>query len=402
MLNSRQLWPITPFGATTPPGYWPQPNFTGATGIATEGDALVSVTADGVDLNLLWNEVLSTISEWNSHRSAIQNLLSYGTTNVADAIPQSIFGDEGFDVATEFGEPTSIRTPTNHALLGYTLLDFDKATRFTWKALRRMTAEQVRASTNYALEADNKLTSGLVMTRLFNPELEVNEWNYNCVGLWSGDGMVPPPWLGNTFDGTHNHYLVSGAEEIDSGDLDMSITHLQEHGYGLPDDGSQLMAFVNPAQYNAISKFRAGQVNNNEAIAAHDFIPASNAPAYILPQANIIGQIAPGDAWGLRIQGSYGPLWICESYFIPANYFAVVCTRGPNSPLNPIGFRSHVIPAYQGLRVIPGRDQRYPLVESFFQRSCGVGARHRGAGVVTQIKASGGYDAPMIPTTSGY
>jgi hypothetical protein len=32
----------------------------------------------------------------------------------------------------------------------------------------------------------------------------------------------------------------------------------------------------------------------------------------------------------------------------------------------------------------------------FFQRSFGVGVRHRGAAVVTQIKAAGTYDAPTI------
>jgi hypothetical protein len=121
-----------------------------------------------------------------------------------------------------------------------------------------------------------------------------------------------------------------------------------------------------------------------------------------LPQANIVGQIAPGDAWGLRIQGSYGPLWVCESYYIPSSYFALACTRGPDNPLNPIGVRSHHIPAYQGLRIIPGTDQRYPLVSSFFQRSVGLGARHRGAAVVMQIKATGNYQTPMIPDCRGY
>jgi hypothetical protein len=61
-------------------------------------------------------------------------------------------------------------------------------------------------------------------------------------------GAAPLARLGNTFDGAHNHYLVSGAENIDSGDLDTAIAPIQEHGYGLPDDGSQLMLFVNPTQ----------------------------------------------------------------------------------------------------------------------------------------------------------
>ena len=35
----------------------------------------------------------------------------------------------------------------------------------------------------------------------------------------SNDGMVPPPYLGTTFDGTQTHYLTSGATVIDAADI---------------------------------------------------------------------------------------------------------------------------------------------------------------------------------------
>jgi hypothetical protein len=115
-------------------------------GYNTEGDVLVNTTADGVDVNRLWEEVQSVLQAWNAERGAVANLLSHYTINAADAVPQSI-ADESFEVASEFGEPESLRAPSNAILLGNTLVDYDKAGRFTWKFLRDSTAEQIRAVT---------------------------------------------------------------------------------------------------------------------------------------------------------------------------------------------------------------------------------------------------------------
>ena len=199
------------------------PPFGAELGYSTEGDVLVNSTADGVDLNALWAELSTILTAWNSERSAISQLLSYYTTNTADAIPQSI-ADESFDLASEFGEPTALNVPSSHLLLGYTFADYDKASRFTWKFLREATAEQVRATTNVALTADNKLVNGLVLDRLFNPSPATNEWGHTCYGLYNADGVTPPAWLGKTFANDHTHYLVSNAATIDSGDVDAAST----------------------------------------------------------------------------------------------------------------------------------------------------------------------------------
>ena len=34
--------------------------------------------------------------------------------------------------------------------------------------------------------------------------------------------MVPPDYLGQTFDGTHTHYLTTGSANIDSQDIEVT------------------------------------------------------------------------------------------------------------------------------------------------------------------------------------
>ena len=131
--------------------------------------------------------------------------------------------------------------------------------------------------------------------------------------------------------------------------------------------------------------------------SSYDYIPSAGSPAYLLPVGQQIqGTPVAGTYNGLKVEGSYGPGLIIASYYIPAKYFIVTATNGPNSPLNPVGLRQHANAVYQGLRQIPGPVPAYPLQESFFARAIGTGVRHRGAAVVTQLTA-GSYTVPTIP-----
>jgi hypothetical protein len=68
---------------------------------------------------------------------------------------------------------------------------------------------------------------------------------------------------------------------------------------------------------------------------------------------------------------------------------------------NPVGLRQHANPDMQGLRIIAGNNQRYPLVDGFYARSFGSGVRQRGGAAIMQIKASGSYDIPPQYTKGG-
>jgi hypothetical protein len=281
-MNALLDFPPVPFGADVAP-----------TGIGTEGDALVQVLADGTDLNAIWAELRTVLNTWNAERSAIANLLSFSTTDTAQAVPQSIL-DESFEEASEFGVPTSLRVPSEYLLLGYDLKDYDRATRFTWKALRQMAAEQVRASVDGVLAADNKLVNGLILKRLFDNTATVNEWGHTVYPLWSNDGVVPPTWAGKTFTGSHTHYLASQQTTLDSGDIENAYTHIIEHGYA-SDLPSQLLVLVNPQEEAIIAGFRSGVENNNSAKALYDFILSSASAPYLLPIGQQVqGTPAPG------------------------------------------------------------------------------------------------------------
>lgn len=367
-----------------------------AKGISTQGDVLVNQTADGVDLNDIWAEIQEVLGLWNTERKTITGLLSYRTVNVADAIAQSISSDS-FEEATEFGEPRAIRPPVDVLKLGYSFKDYDISLRATWKFLREATAEQVQAQVTRVFEADNKLTTGTVMNRLFNPATRLNEWGHTCYGLWSGDGMVPPPYLGQTFAGDHTHYLTTGSDVLDAADVEAMLHHVKEHGYGTR-PATQMLILANPLDVEAatMTAWRAGVEYRSGQTPKWDFIPSALMPAWISDET-IHGPIPNAEYNGLQVWGSYGGALLIQSNYIPRYYAAVVASGGPNSDTAPVGFREHINPAYRSLRHIPGRGP-YPLQSSFFARGFGVGVRHRSAAVVIQITTNASYTAPTIET----
>jgi hypothetical protein len=97
----RSLFELPPFGAQDDSGNGGSPN---PLGCGTDGDALprVTQTKDGVDLNVIWQEMQKVLAEWNTHREAVVSLLSFWHTSVADPLFQ---GDSQatFELASEFG-----------------------------------------------------------------------------------------------------------------------------------------------------------------------------------------------------------------------------------------------------------------------------------------------------------
>jgi hypothetical protein len=369
----------------------------GRGGVSTHGDVLVNMTADGVDLNSVWAEIQDVLELWNNERKSVTDIISFKTVNVADAIAQSISSDS-FEEATELGVPRAIRPPSDVLKLGYSWKDWDISLRATWKFLREASAEQITAQVTRVFEADNKLTTGTVLRRLLDPTTQLNEWGHTCYGLWNADSMVPPPYLGKMFAGDHTHYLTSGSTVLDAADVEGMINHVKEHGYGLH-PAVQLVLIVNPLDFDAsaISSWRAGiEYRTGAPLPKWDFIPSALMPAWISNE-EIHGPIPNAEYNGLQVWGSYGGALAMQSNYMPQGYAAVIATGGPNSDVNPVGFREHINPAYQGLRHIPGRGP-YPIQESFFARGFGVGARHRGAAVVTQITENATYTPPTIET----
>lgn len=368
----------------------------GAGGFSTTGD-LITTTADGVDLNVLWNEFQTVNEEYNRQRQALVDFLSFSVQNPIEAVP--LMGSGGdFEEASEFGVPRSYRPEVGSFQMGYGFKWYDLANRFTWQFLSDATAAQVQAIENIALEADSRLVFQKIMRQLFrnvtdNATIRGNA--YNVYGFYNGDAGdagTPPPYAGVTFAAGHNHFLVSGAANVDTGDLQEMQEHLVHHGYTAA-NGYRTVLMANRADTTVMRQFRS---TANGGTGNYDFIPAQGQPGVIIPTdvQLLNGGQAAATLDGLNVIGTYGDIIIVEESYIPTKYLVMFVTGGRDNLQNPVGFREHVNAGLRGMRLVKGRTPDYPLMDAYYVRGFGTGMRHRGAGVVMQIKASGTYAPP--------
>lgn len=349
----------------------------------------VVVAADGTDLNDFWAEIQETIRIRNADRTRLIDALTFRVTGPIEQV--TVPSEADFEEASEYGQPVGIRAGATRLFRGFDFKFYDLAVRYTWMFLAEADQNQLRQLNNTALEADTKLIFQKVMTRLFDPLNRNGITDKNepitVFGFYNGDGEVPPKYKQNTFAANHNHYLVSGGATVTPANLTTLATSLEEHGYTLQ-NGYRLVLWVNKQEGAVIRTFKT---TNG---AAYDFVPnpelyggaiwVPNNGQYVGgPQGRVQGEI-----------GTWGPFHIVEEDYIPAGYMAAVATGGQENISNPIGIREHANPAYRGLKIIPGQRSDYPLVDSFYRRGIGTGIRHRGAGAIMQVKASGNYTVP--------
>lgn len=355
-------------------------------------DDIVQQTNDGVDLNALWDEYQSTIGLQNAERTKMIQLLTFPVTNPVERVPQVSGAD--FEKASEYGEPVGVRPATSYFTLGYDLEWYDLAARFTWKFLADANRSQVDAINSMALEADNRLMFTKVMDALFNKENRLADINgqqdVNVYALYNADGTVPPKYKSNTFDGTHTHYLTSGAATIDSGDVDTLVEDLHSHGYS-KQNGYTVAIMVNHREANVIRTFRVADGDTN------DFVPSMGSAGMFLPRDVELFGGQPASNWrGLNVIGSYGDALIVEEDTIPVGYTLGIASGGPENLGNPVGLREHSNASMRGLRLVKGPNPDYPLIDSFYNRGFGTGIRQRGGAIVMQITASATYTTPTF------
>jgi hypothetical protein len=377
---------MTKFIATLPSIH----GFDGNAGYHDTRDVLVTSTTDGVDYNDLWTEFQESVRLQNAQRQLIIDFLTFPVTNNIETVAQ--LSSAEFERASEYGEPRGIRRKPTSFSLGFDFGWYDLAARYTWQFLADASASQVQAINSAAIDADNRLVFRLVLSALYtnvNRETDIDGNVVAVKALYNADGTVPPSYKSNTFDGTHNHYLTSGAATIVSADLDDMFEHLRHHGYS-SENGVQIIVAVNSREGKEIRKFRVADGDT------YDFIPSQGEPQDRILEATqtVSGGRVPATYRGLRAIGTYGDMLILEDDLFPAAYVLAVGSGGEMNLNNPVGIREHANASLRGLRLVKGRDNDYPLIDSFYNRGIGTGIRQRGGAVVMQITASATYTPP--------
>src|SRR6185312_14144470 len=147
------------------------------------------------------------------------------------------------------------------------------------------------------------------------------------------DGMHPPPFLGTQPPDTTNHYLTSGAAQIDSGDVEDLVRPVRAGGMGLPGTGQTLLLLANPVESEAVQQWKCGvESRPGGPIAKHDWVPAVSAPPHYSADV-LVGQAVSGDFSGVDVLGTYGYVRLVETPYVPAGYIAVVASGGNDSPV---------------------------------------------------------------------
>lgn len=369
-----------------------------ARGFHAAGDILVTQTSDGQNLNQLWSDYQTALSEYNAQRDPLVSFLSWRTTLLTEQMYDS--GElADFERASEYGVPVGARPNVVPTAIGYDFEWFDLAGRFTWKFLNKAPASQVDAYTNMAIEADNRLMFMEVMRTLFRNDRRTAEEGHTVYPFYAGQvGDKPPNYRTTTFADSHNHYVTSGAATFVNGidaiiDVNALINLVGEHGY-TPQNGYRVVLMVNKAQGDIIRAFRS-EANGGPVGSLYDFVPAQGTSPFLLPtnMQVVSGQQPPNSLNGLTVIGSYGDVLVVQDDYVPAGYMICFATGGEESLNNPIGIREDVNANLRGLKLVKGREPDYPLIESYYARGFGTGVRKRGAGAVMQI-TSGAYTQP--------
>lgn len=379
-----------------------------ARGYSAKADILTR-TRDGQDLNQIWDAYQAALNDFNAGRQPLVDLLASPVDGIVDEIGQP--GTERFELATEFGVAQSIRPNVSVASRAYPFEWYDLRQGYTWRFLAKSTQRQLDMVMQIALEAENALVFEQTMKALFNnvnrtATLDGIAQPFTVVALYNGDGSFIPSYKGQSFPGSHTHYLSSGANTgqvaFDPQDfLDLAGT-IEHHGF-TRSQGYNIIFLMNPADATAsVVRFVRNQAfvsgGAQTVTSLYDFIPTtgSNQSLLLPPGYTLTGGLNDTSFAGLEVTGSWGPYLFLQDQSIPPGYVVAAASAGQSSQLNIVGLREDDDPNLQGLILKPGNNQNYPLIDSHFIRGLGAGIRQRGAAAIMKLDASGG--AYTVPT----
>lgn len=378
-----------------------------AKGYSAKADILTR-TRDGQDLNAIWDMYQAALDQFNSTRQPLIDLLSSPVTSIVDEAGAP--GTERFELATEFGVAQSIRPAPAVTSRAYPFDWYDMRQGYTWRYLTKASSRQTDMVLQMALEAENALVYEQTMKALFNNAnrtamIDGNPSPFTVVALYNADGSYIPPYKGQSFAGSHTHYLSSGANTgqvaFDPQDfLDLAGT-IEHHGFNKA-SGYNIIFLMNPSdaaasvvKYVRNTTFVSG--GSSTVASLYDFIPtqAANQTLLLPPGVTLAGSLAPNQFAGIDVVGTWGPYLFLQDYQIPAGYVVAAATAGQSSNLNIVGLREDEDPSLQGLILKPGNNNAYPLIDSHFIRGLGAGVRQRGAAAIMKLDATGGaYTVP--------
>jgi len=332
-------------------------------------------TVDGQPLSEIWADLQNRLASFNRQMDAIVSLFTFPVDRATEKV--GVYFTPKFETATEFGRPQKVRL--QYVNRGFPLTHQDLAFGFTQEFIDSARGSEIQSIRAQVESAWSSLLMSGTLAAMFNNVNSTDEDGVVVKRLFNADGEIPPYYKRWTHDGTHTHYLTTGAA-FDGTDLNALEEHLIHHGYG--DFGERLIVFANRVEILLIRAFP-------------QFVPAVSSSRPAIITGPVRGVESLGAPAGLTVEGYHGKLVIVESNDIPAAYLLAFATGGTFAQQNVVGYRRHENASIQGLRLIEGGRSNYPIIDSVYDGYAGFGVRHRGAAAIMQVTA-GAYAVPTF------
>lgn len=333
------------------------------------------------------------IGEKNEQLAARWNRFFYVTELDHLYYSNGVAGTRKTPLAAEFTSADPVRGATiGHMLIGK---DFDDAVAWTKRYLRDAHEEQLDADLDVIVQSwENRIEYDLLYRAFDNTETLVGSAGYSVPWVNSNSGnvdFVPPNYGGNSFTGTHTHFLFQNTGAVAAATartaVETAVAHLVEHG--ITGRMQLLVSGADRAYYAAMTGFVKMVPDTIQVISGN-----SSAPIYVTA-GELKGM--PGELMGYY-QSDVGPIVeVYWSFRIPTKYYFLTQSGGVNSPNNPLYLRVHPDIGF-GLRVeaVPTRTLNPTLEHLQFNAFHGVNVgRNRLNGVAGMIDAAS-YSVPTI------
>lgn len=364
-------------------------------GLHTAADLIAGTTTlQGMDVTKLSRD---QVRDYMDARTAARNRaiavlmgqLSQPTQSRGDIVGQQT-GLGEWPVATEQSRGERVKAAGLTAV-GFPISKFLRRSGWTKDYLAKATPLDLLQFSEAVMQGHLETNYKMALRALFNDTawdwtdtLFPEDGTIKVMPLVNGDGTyIPQDWVGNTFDGTHTHYLDTGDGTFAEADLEAGANHIREHGYGVSTGvggfGGVIVVWINSAQ-EAAARGHTNFVDANDPV----IIDANKIIAGGIDRDQYIGYNSAARAY-IRVVP-----WVPSGYVV---YFAT--TTLADNAVNqwaPLRRRIPSQPALQGIKRFD--ETHYPLEESFWQDFFGFGVGNRITAAVQKVAAS--YTVPTI------
>lgn len=260
--------------------------------------------------------------------------------------------------------------------IGFPVRRFGSSVQWTRDYLRVLSVGEFAKELEAHAQADRRRVFQQIKTAIFKPtnnltyqdqlpSRRTNKIVLPLLAFYNADGQaVPAGPNGESFDGTHQHYVGRVGGSLASSDIKTLINNVLEHN-----TEGVIELYINLAQEDAIRAMTG----------AGEFVPYVDARIH----QSLTATYAIGDTLNVRNAadrtiGIFGAAEVIVKPWMPANYIAAIDVAGPK----PLYFRIPEDDPSLGNFDIRAEDEKYPLRARTLARDFGVSVLSRGKGAV--------------------